>query len=250
MAICNVKKRCDLGRNLVLAPERYDPRRESLSAGASGTSVADVAACLRRTMSPNNGASGGRYLVLDTSDAREGVLVVRKEPVTSEEVGSTKKVVSPGSVVISRLRPYLRQVAFADAAIPGWTEGVELVCSTEFYVLCSKDERSVAFLVPFLLSEQVQTVLAASQEGGHHPRFDEATLLSLPLPTTILENRDEVSRSVEEGVALFRESEATLRGLVAVAQASFDANERGALVPKKPRRRAVKRPTAKKKQGS
>ena len=77
---------------------------------------------------------------------------------------------------------------------------VDLVCSSEFYVLDSNDDMSIAFLVPFLLSERVQTVLAASQEGGHHPRFNEQTLKSLPVPTLLLERRKEMSARVEAAI--------------------------------------------------
>jgi hypothetical protein len=57
-------------------------------------------------------------------------------------------------------------------------------------------------------------VLAASQEGGHHPRFDEETLLSLPIPEGLMRTREKVSKEVERAVALYRESERTLAKLV------------------------------------
>ena len=81
-------------------------------------------------------------------------------------------------------------------------------------VLSSADGRSLAFLVPFLLTEQVQAVLAASQEGGHHPRFDDSVLLNLPIPEIVLRRRDEDSASVEECVRLFRQSEVRMAQMV------------------------------------
>ena len=80
------------------------------------------------------------------------------------------------------------------------------MCSSEFYVLESKDGSSIAFLVPFLLSQRVQSVLAASQEGGHHPRFNERTLKSLPIPAFLLERRVELSTIVEHAVAQARQA--------------------------------------------
>jgi hypothetical protein len=226
MAICNVKKRCELGEGLVLAPERYDPRREMLSSTKAACSLADVAECLQRTVSPSSGrSSAGRYLVVNTSDAHEGVLVVNREPVAVTEIGSTKKVVEPGCVLVSRLRPYLRQVALADRGIREWQGDVELVCSTEFYVLRARDERSIAFLVPLLLSEQVQAVLAAAQEGGHHPRFNESTLLGLPIPRTVLERREQMSAAVERGLACFRAGADIMSGQVSLAQDGFAGGE-------------------------
>ena len=153
-------------------------------------------------------------LVLDTSDAREGIVSCRKEPVSAQEIGSTKKLVERGCVLISRLRPYLRQVAYVDGEVPGWDADVPMYCSTEFFVLRSVDDQPIGFVVPFLLSGPVQTVLAASQEGGHHPRFNQNTLLELPVPRTLMERREEDSRRVEEAVSLFRRSEQLRDGLV------------------------------------
>ncbi len=165
--------------------------------------------------------------MLDTSDASEGIIVGQKRSVRCSELGSTKKLVPGRSVIISRLRPYLRQLAFVDNDIDGLGVGVELACSTEFFVLTPRDERSLAFLVPFLLSKQVQEVLVASQEGGHHPRFDEETLLDIPVPKPILERRDEISAEVERAIAGFRESRATIGRLTADAQATIKPEQCG-----------------------
>ncbi|MCZ6597291.1 MAG: N-6 DNA methylase, partial [Planctomycetota bacterium] len=129
-ARCIVKQARDLDPPLVLAPERYDPRRTALRADAAGATLGEIAGSLRRTMSPATDGDA-RCMVLDTSDARDGFVLGRKEPVARAKIGSAKKLVEPGCVLISRLRPYLRQVALADGSIPGWQEGVSVVCSTE-----------------------------------------------------------------------------------------------------------------------
>ena len=238
MALCSIKSVVDLGGGFVLAPERYDPRREALVQAKEGVRLGELAETLRVTISPGRKkADGTRFLVLDTSDAQEGVIVCRKPDVSLEEIGSTKKTVERGCVLISRLRPYLRQVALADEGIPGWEGGVQMTCSTEFFVLRSRDERSISFLVPFLLSSPVQTVLSASQEGGHHPRFNEGTLLDLPVPKDLVASRDKASLQVEQAARLFRESESLVGGLVAQADAAFSS-------PKKRARAAKKRPAS------
>lgn len=223
MATWAVKHEAELGRGFVLSPERYDPRRQMphLALGESqGTPLREIAVTVRKTV---NASTPGlnTCLVLDTSDAGEGVIVSPKRAVEGKQLGSAKKVLEPSDVIISRLRPYLRQVAYVDAAIRGWKRDGSLVCSTEFFVLRPIDGRSIAFLVPFLLSQPVQDVLAASQEGGHHPRFDEATLLSLAIPDELLSARDELSRSVESSIALYRESERVLSSMVEEASRSF-----------------------------
>lgn len=208
MALVSTHKANLLGPSLVLAPERYDPRR-SVETSEGSVLLGEVISLARRTVSPSSDLA--QYLVLDTSDAREGVVIGRKLPTTS--IGSAKKSAQPGDVIISRLRPYLRQVAYVDNGILNLSEAT-LVCSTEFYVLRPRDERSIAFLVPFLLSDQVQEVLAASQEGGHHPRFSDSTLLGLPIPKKLLDNREPASAAIETAVTCYRECEAMIDGHV------------------------------------
>ena len=220
-ALCSIKKMGDLGQELILAPERYDPRRSSLARAHDVTPIGDVAEILRTTVNPKKEKETSRFLVLDTSDAQEGVVVCRKSVVTPMDVGSTKKSVERGCIIVSRLRPYLRQVALVDNEIPGWGENIGMLCSTEFFVLRSIDERSISFLVPFLLSNPVQTVLAASQEGGHHPRFDQKTLIELPMPSALIGQREYTSAKVEKAIAMFRRYERLTSELVLDAAKTF-----------------------------
>lgn len=217
----SIRRVGETGKSIVLAPERYDPRRTCLPGTKESVTIASVAQVVQQTVNPNGQSDGEQYLVLDTSDAKEGVAMCRKKAVSRTEIGSTKKRVDRGCVIVSRLRPYLRQVAFIDAQLPGWTEDVQLLCSSEFFVLRSVDDRPIGFLVPLLLSSPIQSVLAASQEGGHHPRFNQATLMSLPIPETYLERRDADSEKVEEAVAMFRSYERLTGQLVDYAGNTF-----------------------------
>jgi hypothetical protein len=139
-----------------------------------------------------------------------------------KQIGSAKKLVQVKDVIISRLRPYLRQVAFVDEGLESDSDDALVVCSTEFFVLRSLDDQSIAFLVPFLLSTPVQKVLAAAQEGGHHPRFIESTLTSLALPERILETRNQISQAVEESIRHYRQCEGSLAQLVDVCSIAFE----------------------------
>jgi hypothetical protein len=205
-------ERLDAG--CVLAPERYDPRRRTLE--PSGPRLGDVAKLVREVVTPRRAHRSVGYLVLDTGDAYFGFVRTTRRPCGGEELGSAKKVLQPGQVVISRLRPYLKQVAYIDQQLIA--QGVTLVGSTEFQVLASCDDRSIAFLVPFLLTDAVQARLSACQEGGHHPRFTEQSLLAVPLPAELLLRRDELSCEVEAAVVAAR---VALDGLTAaVAKAS------------------------------
>ncbi|MEQ8310391.1 MAG: hypothetical protein RIA72_06805 [Sphingopyxis sp.] len=120
--------------------------------------------------------------VLDTGNAREGLLdiTILGDPVSGRT--SAKKVARDGDVIVSRLRPYLRQVTFIP---PGTCDllGIDkLYCSTEFFVLRAREEgRNIAGLVAWLLSEPIQDMLAAAATGGHHPRISADLLLSSPV---------------------------------------------------------------------
>jgi len=200
-----------LDAGLVLAPERYDPRRSS---SLDGVPLGSLVSVKGRALSTKKMDPTRRYLVLDAGDAAEGFLRPKSDPVDAADVNSAKKPVRPGDVIISRLRPYLRQVALVDGDLARGAGGAEVVVSTEFYVLRPGElGDSVAFLVPFLLSPSVQEVLAASQEGGHHPRFSKETLLSLPVPQHVVDERDEVSSAVEEAVRAIRSARNRLRML-------------------------------------
>lgn len=220
MAHIAVRSVEDLEPGCILAPERYDPRTnpDILAGGKhNGIRIGQLANLVREMLVPSRVPSNARFLVLDTGDANHGfITIASKESVGITGVGSTKKVLRSGDVIISRLRPYLRQVAWID---PGLTELLGLgtatvVASTEFYVLRPTDTCSLAFLVPFLLSPGVQSILSASQEGGHHPRFPEKTLLNLVVPGEILSQRDTLSSRVELAITTARRSESDLRQTV------------------------------------
>lgn len=225
MALVTVKRGFELEYPFVLAPERYDRRRESHQINGKqvdALTIGDIAEIVRQTINPMAKAAGERRcVVLDTSDVREGIIIGRKKPIRVVELGSQKKGFNSGDVIISRLRPYLRQVAFVDTALAASSLGAELACSTEFFVLRSLSQDSIAFLVPYLLSAPVQSVLAASQEGGHHPRFDEGTLLKLPVPTDLLARRTITSAAVVQSTVSYRQAADIMLRLVSEADAAM-----------------------------
>ncbi len=202
-----------LDQGLVLAPERYDPRRRPQSTGEAV--LRDIAGVMREIVAPKKADPNRRYLVLDTGHAKEGIVNVDRPTMRANEIGSSKKKAGPGDVIISRLRPYLRQVAYVDqGVIDVHGKNTVLLCSTEFFVLRSPDERSIAFLVPYLLTAEVQAILSAAQEGGHHPRFSQTTLEALPVPVKLLEARDDVSALVQAAAKHARQAQVDIQSLV------------------------------------
>lgn len=202
-----------LDEGLILAPERYDPRRRI--EGHSDLILSYVASEIHDTINPKKIKNNKQYIVLDTGDASEGMILKRKLLVNGSEVGSTKKIVQPGDVIISRLRPYLRQVALVDEGlVKPFGSGVVILCSTEFFVLRAKDEERISYLVPVLLGNNIQKILHASQEGGHHPRFNKATLMALPISSEIYENRKKIISRVEQAINQTREGVLEMRSLI------------------------------------
>jgi restriction endonuclease S subunit len=208
MALISIRSRARLASPVILAPERYDPRRKLDTKGDEVIELGEIVISVRKMVQPSTEI--GECLVLDTSDIREGIIIDRKRPVMGIEIGSAKKEVRAGDVIISRLRPYLRQVAFVDKEIPN----TKILCSTEFFVLRSIDDLPIAFLVPFLLSSKIQEVLKASQEGGHHPRFIESALLTLPIPKKLLLQRETISEVIKNSIHLYRSSEKGIADMV------------------------------------
>jgi hypothetical protein len=207
MAVISIRWTSQLDEGFVLSPERYDPRtRQNASASTEGRTISELANLSRETLLPQKAGAGLRYVVLDTGDAKNGIISLKVAD-DHTAVGSAKKVLKSGDVIISRLRPYLRQVGLVDEDLARL--GI-VIASTEFYVLRPKDGKSIAYLVAFLLSDIVQQVLAASQEGGHHPRVPEKNLLGLVVPAALLGERDRLSHAVEDATLAARRAESLL----------------------------------------
>ncbi|MGB8294088.1 MAG: hypothetical protein WCG85_01540 [Polyangia bacterium] len=220
MGIHVLRRVADLGDGFVLAPERFDPRRRVEV--AARRCLSDVVEVVSENVSAKSCKSPGAVLILDTAHAFEGFVVFRHDPVPPASMGSAKRRVQAGDVIISRLRPYLRQVALVDEALfrlcPG---GNAVVASTEFFVLRGRAGFDAAGLVPFLLSEPVQEALAAGQEGGHHPRFAKELLLSLPVPDQVARDCDRTSRKMRSLAAAVRKAMLASRSMVAAVETAL-----------------------------
>ena len=205
MAICVIKATTQLGPQFVLTPERYNPkRRMNLSDENDGVLLSEIITLENDIVASKKDASA--WYQINTSDAMGGYLRVPSNP---EQLNSNKKVLKTGDVIISRLRPYLRQVAYVDT-----DSNSQLCASTEFYVLRTRNNESIAFLVPFLLSEAAQTVFANSVEGSQHPRFKEEDILNLVIPSELFEEREKISQEISNAINQYREYEKSLESAI------------------------------------
>lgn len=194
-----VRALADLGEDLILAPERWMAAAESGEGIPLGDLVVE-----RKERADTKGA-----VVLDTTHAKGGVLDIAAALRAAPTAKSTKKRAYVGDLVVSRLRPYLRQIALVHSRALEATSGRALALSTEFYVLSPRrpvgsgshpEADDLAFLLPFLLGDAAQAVLASAQEGGHHPRVPRTSLLGLRVPEEIVRRRERISREVNDSL--------------------------------------------------
>lgn len=201
MAICVIKTTAQLEEHFVLTPERYNPKRR-MSDETDGLKLSEIAYLSDDVLTIKKGDEKNLYQI-NTGDAMSGYLRI---PSSKDCLNSNKKILHRGDVIISRLRPYLKQVAFVDET----SDDDALYASTEFYVLRSRNDESIAFLVPYLLSDVAQSVFANSVEGSQHPRFKEEDINNLVIPNSLLKVRNELSTEVEKAINDYREYEKRL----------------------------------------
>jgi len=105
---------------------------------------------------------------------------------------SSKNVTEYGDIVVSKLRPYLKQIGFIFLKDKVYT-------TTELIPLRLKKSfnNSLSFyLYIYLMTNKVQTIFFWSQEGTNHPRFPKYILSELPLPIPSLSFRKQIKNLV------------------------------------------------------
>lgn len=182
-----------------------------------GAPVSDQFEAVRDVVDPSRVAEGMLVRNFDLTDALFPVLNGEKSKVCVREIGSTKKRLRAGDVVISRLRSYLRQIA-----VVAPSAGADAVGSSEFIVLRRRrtDAISAETLVAYLRSPWVQRILEWSQDGSAHPRFDGRNLEAIMLPDALrvvdsnvarklsvaIDMRARAVRGLAQGIALVDEA--------------------------------------------
>lgn len=202
MAICILKSNKQLGVNFILTPERYNPRRRMSIDNEDTILMSEIVEIVNDIITKKQ-AQGKSIIQINTSDAMGGYLNINSE--VNDSINSNKKNLRKGDVIISRLRPYLRQVAYVDE------DRKEILgASTEFFVIRARNNESIAYLVPFLLSQPAQLVFENSVEGSQHPRFKEEDVLNLKIPKNIYDERANISKRVIEAIESYRSYERSI----------------------------------------
>ena len=122
------------------------------------------------------------------------------------EIGSMKKRMKNGDVIVSRLRSYLKEIALVE--VP---KEIDCVGSSEFIVLRPQSTDVYPEVLPvYLRSEPVQTILKWSQDGSNHPRFQEEELLAIKLPDRVIKLQGELRKLVRSGIEAHRDAQRLL----------------------------------------
>ncbi len=207
----------ELAPDYVLAPERH----VALAQAGDGVALGELVEERNERIDPG---VERHAVVLDTSHARDGLLDVAGALRDVAGTKSAKKRALPGDLVVSRLRPYLRQIALIHPHAMAAIAERPLALSTEFYVLSPRGrDDDLAFLLPYLLSPAAQSLLASAQEGGHHPRVPRTSLLSMRIPRELVAARTRTSRAVSAALAAFYDASLSLRTLLDEREESLQA---------------------------
>lgn len=207
----------ELGPELSFAAE-YWISAERITHLSGSTKLFDIARLIGR------GSTGReeRPIFLDTNAANNGLLnITGVVNGRTAERTSHKKVLSEGHVIMSRLRPYLRQIAFIPIGFFELMGCSDVLCSTEFYALEPiHPSKSIAFLVPWLLSAEIQDIFQQATTGGHHPRFERDLLSDLCIPDRVIAERTRISKDVAELSRAYVEAQLQMRDLVQKSSSS------------------------------
>lgn len=205
MAITNIVKLSELEGAKRLDPEFYHPEKVFSKRTLEKVGVKRIKDCfysVRQIFDPQRHILNDTALVFDLSDVKSFFLSGGKIALSSEDVGSTKKMFSQNDVLISRLRPYLEEVSFIKF------NGKIKLASTEFIVLRSKNrEYYPEVLFSFLITKPVQNILLWCIAGTEHPRFHEEYLLNLKFPNFSIEIQNRIKELVNEAWKFFSNSQ-------------------------------------------
>jgi type I restriction enzyme S subunit len=169
----------ELEEDLRIGAETYHPEKiktlSFLNKKANGTNIGQYFYLIKDFFDPKK--SPPKKVKLLELEKMGNFEIFDIPEVSSTEFDSNKNIAKFGDVVISRLRPYLRQVGFI--YLP------EVYTTTELLILRQKNNEVLGinyYLYTFLMTRWVQKILFWSQEGVNHPRFPKYILLDCPMP--------------------------------------------------------------------
>lgn len=216
MAVWSEVKSNETFSTLNFAAEHYHPKKLEylkLLNSFDGLRVGEIFTSVKDIFDPKKHILNEPARVYDLTDSLGNFLGEGNEA-NEETFKSAKKIVRHNDIIVSRLRSYLKEIAI----VPNVDE--QVLVSTEYIVLRPNDNalpEKYKYILPFLLSEPVQTILHWSQDGNEHPRFAESVLLNLKIPEVVINQKsifrealEQAQNKIESSKILYQQAEALL----------------------------------------
>ncbi len=141
--------------------------------------IGDVADVNKQSLSENT-APQYEFLYLDVSAIKQGRIEFPSERIRFENAPSrARRIPSRGDVIMSTVRPYLLGFALADF------DTTEVVCSTGFALISTRDACDAQFLYQSLYSRHIMRQVEGQLSGSNYPAITSADVerLTLPFPS-------------------------------------------------------------------
>ena len=133
----------------------------------------------------------------------------RPETVDGSQIGSTKRPVRPGDVLLCKINPRINRVwVVADPLEPGR----EQIASTEYLVLRATDPDLSRYLMWYLRSPVFRDWIKLSVEGatGSHTRSKSGPILKQRVPLSPLNEQRRIVAAIEEHLSRLDAADASL----------------------------------------
>ena len=177
----------------VLLPLEQEPLGKAAIAEALGhrrwttVSLGEVASMERRSLAPEEIASGTNYLGLEHIES--GGRIIKCQRVEGGVLKSNKFAFDPGTLLYGKLRPYLAKVCIPDR---------EGCCSTDIIPIRPGKHLDIGYLRHLLLWKPYVDMAASLCSGANLPRISPSTLLSIEIPLPPLEEQRRIAAILDQ----------------------------------------------------
>ena len=149
--------------------------------------LGEVASLERRSLAPEEIASGTNYLGLEHIES--GGRIIKYQRVESGELKSNKFIFDQGTLLYGKLRPYLAKVCIPDR---------EGCCSTDIIPIRPGKHLDIGYLRHLLLWKPYVDTAASLCSGANLPRISPSTLLSIEIPLPPLEEQQRIAAILDK----------------------------------------------------
>ncbi|GAB6459509.1 restriction endonuclease subunit S [Bacillus cereus] len=131
------------------------------------------------------------YIDVDAVDNKKQVVTNVKELRVSEAPSRARRRVNKGDVIISLVRPYLKNIAIISE------QDESLVASTAFYVNSPTEVLTSQYLYNYLRTECSTQYLIANTKGDNSPSVRSTDYEKMPIPIPPIDEQERIVEKVE-----------------------------------------------------